>query len=770
MGKETNSLYKFDEFCVDGEESVLTLNGEIIPLAPKVFDTLFAIIKRQGSIISKEELMDEVWADSFVEEGNLTQNIYTLRQVFGKDNNFIETIPRRGYRFSADLRVIEAEGSENLVSEGKRDVGAFQTSRTDNIAIAKSTSTKTNREEVFEINKERHDEAKPQTTRIANSSRSLIKTKGLFIVLVIGVLTLSGVGFWLWSEANSASHENLFSSVKLQSLTDTGNLLFVSISPDGKYLACVKGKNGGEKSLWLKDLKLNRDVKLELSSDFNLGFVKFSADGDSIYFRNLKGVNQTSDIYKTSKFGGSAKLIAKDVWSEFDFSPDDKQIAFYRRNMHSNENYLVVKNLIDGKEKNLATKSFPEGFLLGSAPTWSSNGNEIIAISRLQRRLISKMLRIDVESGKEKKIETPQFRVVLQTASLGSDDELIVAARERKKFAQLYKVKISDGSATRITNDLNNYRRISLSSDNKNLIALQKITFSNIWLIPDAEANKSKQLTFGKLGREGRQGLTVLPDGKILYTSIESKNRDLWLVDPNSGLKRQLTENKGDVNDHPFVSPKGNSIYFDNSDKGTRNIHRIDLDASNTTEITSNEKSNDIYPVISPDGKQLYFLRQSKGNSAIWRKSLPDGQPEKLPLAKKAMPSRFLSISPDGKFLAFGQAASRNSPEITNASVDSINIAIISLSNSASEPKFFQIPTNRPVIRWTKTNDSFDFVGQTNEGATIWRKSIFDNNPSEAIVKLPNTEVYDFYWSPNNNDLIVSQGKNQDDAVLIIGF
>ena len=109
MSKKTNNFYDFGNFRIDAKERVLTVNQEIIPLAPKVFDTLFSIVKRQGSIISKEELMDEVWADSFVEEGNLTQNIYTLRQTFGKENEFIETVPRRGYRFTEPVKVVSQD-------------------------------------------------------------------------------------------------------------------------------------------------------------------------------------------------------------------------------------------------------------------------------------------------------------------------------------------------------------------------------------------------------------------------------------------------------------------------------------------------------------------------------------------------------------------------------------------------------------------------------------------------------------------------------------
>lgn len=110
MSNELNNLYEFGEFRLDTKERVLIRENETIILASKVFDTLEVLIKSGGRIVSKDELMDEIWADSFVEEGNLTQNIYLLRQTLGKE--FIETIPRRGYRFNANVSSLSLNHSE----------------------------------------------------------------------------------------------------------------------------------------------------------------------------------------------------------------------------------------------------------------------------------------------------------------------------------------------------------------------------------------------------------------------------------------------------------------------------------------------------------------------------------------------------------------------------------------------------------------------------------------------------------------------------------
>lgn len=107
MKAENTGLYEFGEFRLDSVERTLTRGGTVVPLAPKVFDTLEILVKRNGSVISKKELMETLWPDAFVEESNLSQNIYTIRKALGNGNgsgHLIENVPRRGYRFSADVR------------------------------------------------------------------------------------------------------------------------------------------------------------------------------------------------------------------------------------------------------------------------------------------------------------------------------------------------------------------------------------------------------------------------------------------------------------------------------------------------------------------------------------------------------------------------------------------------------------------------------------------------------------------------------------------
>jgi TolB-like protein/DNA-binding winged helix-turn-helix (wHTH) protein len=111
-------VYEFGDFRLDPANHLLSRrDGTPVPLTPRVFDTLLFLVEHQGTVLDKERLMEAVWPDSIVEENNLSQNISTLRRVFGEtpsSHGFIVTVPGRGYRFAAEVRTAE-EGTERQV-------------------------------------------------------------------------------------------------------------------------------------------------------------------------------------------------------------------------------------------------------------------------------------------------------------------------------------------------------------------------------------------------------------------------------------------------------------------------------------------------------------------------------------------------------------------------------------------------------------------------------------------------------------------------------
>ena len=123
MSTRPKRFYLFGLFRLDVTERILLGKNGPVPLTPKAFDTLLALVENSGHVLSKDELMKKVWPDSFVEENNLAQNISVLRKVFEEGahgTKFIETVPKRGYRFVADVKEVQNESADLVVRERTR--------------------------------------------------------------------------------------------------------------------------------------------------------------------------------------------------------------------------------------------------------------------------------------------------------------------------------------------------------------------------------------------------------------------------------------------------------------------------------------------------------------------------------------------------------------------------------------------------------------------------------------------------------------------------
>jgi eukaryotic-like serine/threonine-protein kinase len=119
MNTDPKIVYEFGPFRMDPEKQVLQRDGQLITVTPKTFETLLVLVRRGREVVSKEELLKEIWPDSFVEEANLSQHIFKLRKALGdspEGERYIVTLPGRGYRFVVPVRTI-TEGGEVLIAE-----------------------------------------------------------------------------------------------------------------------------------------------------------------------------------------------------------------------------------------------------------------------------------------------------------------------------------------------------------------------------------------------------------------------------------------------------------------------------------------------------------------------------------------------------------------------------------------------------------------------------------------------------------------------------
>jgi DNA-binding winged helix-turn-helix (wHTH) protein/TolB-like protein len=135
MKEQNNYFYDFGEFRLDTLKRNLLHNGLDLQIKPRAYETLLFLIERPGEIVSKSELMNAIWADTFVEENNLTQQISTLRKViseFGKSDQYIVTMPKQGYKFVQPVMKIRCENAPNFSAEMAKRETVYSVSGSEN--------------------------------------------------------------------------------------------------------------------------------------------------------------------------------------------------------------------------------------------------------------------------------------------------------------------------------------------------------------------------------------------------------------------------------------------------------------------------------------------------------------------------------------------------------------------------------------------------------------------------------------------------------------
>ena len=185
MSDQGRASYAFGPFYLDTRQRSLMREGVPVPLTPKVFDTLLLLIENNDRVVEKGELMQAIWPDSFVEERNLAQNVFTLRKALGEDK-YIETVPKRGYRFAADVRQVVDE-SEDLI-------------------VATRVTSRLVIEEESDPKETAHREADSRALPTGSSRWALARRLGR---VAVGLAILGCIGAYVWLSRKPALPENV---------------------------------------------------------------------------------------------------------------------------------------------------------------------------------------------------------------------------------------------------------------------------------------------------------------------------------------------------------------------------------------------------------------------------------------------------------------------------------------------------------------------------------------------------------------------------------
>lgn len=706
-------LYCFGDYYLDTFERTLRRNGELIVLPPRVFDTLTLLVERHGTVITKRDMMDAIWKDAFVEEANLTQNIYLLRKTLGTTDNgkdWIETLPRKGYVFSGSVEHIGNDGRDSAVA-------------------SKPTPLKTKTYRRFTL-----------------------------VAGVAGLLLLAGLAIGAYFNFRRESGPGTERKPAFRKLTAVGNAEFPVIAPDGRSFAFVR-----EGYLYIQPIDKDEPKLIKLPENIKCGFIQFKPDGRSIAFRAESRFVMGGDIYEIGIEGGEPKVIAKNVWSGVSFSRDGKQAAFIRDQRESNRHTVVIEDLASGMERELASVTEPTNYVLTAAPAWSPDSSKIVVstISRESQAPRSQLVVYDVSTSAAQEFAPRPLRRFDQAAWQPDGSGILVIAREGQTYFQIWKIAYPDGRLSRVTNDNNIYRSISISADGKRIISGDYTTFSHVWIALANNFNAQKQLTFGNLSRDGILGMQWTTDGGMIYSSRVFGNVDLWKAGPGELDRAQLTKEAGDVNANPNLSPDGKTLYFTSTRTGTSQIWRMDAAGGNQTQITIGDKENNTQPRISPDGETLYFIRRSRDGSTVMQMSLSNGEARPVENAGPIAPDR-LALSPDGSLLAACEIKGRAEE---NDEGGLVQYTIIPLRGG--ESRSLNLPTEQ--FTWSPDGKGLDYAETVGGEARIMRQTL-DGGPPTLLYSERAATINMLSWNREGSALAISKGRRLYDVVLISEF
>ena len=759
MSHSDTTLYEFGAFRLDVAERILWRGKEVLVLPPKVFDTLRMLVEKEGRVVSKSELMEAIWADAFVEESNLSQNIYLLRRTLGvneQGRQFIETVPRRGYRFGVPVTLLK-------VSNG----GAGQAAEVDLNNPGWDSNRESLENGLTRPSSQHATDGSPALTTeppitVSPAAPVLRSPSAVHYALLAGLafLVVLALGLYQFVIRRGAKPRLApVEQVRLQNLTDSGDVAFPTISPNGELLAYVRQEEQVE-TVWVKQIATGSSVQTLPPSREGYRSLAFSSDARYLFFRE-KG--DPASIYQTPAFGGAPKKVAIDVWSDFSVSPDSRRFAFIRRDIKRNVHLLMLSNIDGSGESELSSREFSLN-VGGIAPAWSPDGTKLVVTATSPQQSLPVLMTVDVATGQETELKTQSWRAINCLLWSPSGNHLLISARTPDAlYSQVWVLDYPDGEARRLTNDLEGYFWLSRSADGRMLVTRQQRTISRLWLVKDGDLKQARQLTLGDRSLDGFVGLAWTPDGKIVFSSFAGNVTNLYSMEADGTNRIQLTANAGQENTYPTISQDGRYIVFTSDRTGNTQIWRMDSDGRNQRQLTfagaQNQRGQSA--ALAHDGTEVFFIKRGAGPASIWKVSLEGGAAVQISPLTDAAPEGFLAISPDGKWLAYRRVSAQPAARGENRS---LRIGALPVEGNA-DPKLFDLEVSRPMIQWAADSAAFYFVGGLFNSSSLCRQPLAGGEP-QKLLDFPD-RIFNFAWSRDGTNLVVSRGRRQGDAILI---
>ena len=714
-------VFEFGPFALDPAQQQLSRRGIRLKIPPSRLRLLLLFLTHPGDLLTREEIAACLWSDA--QNVDIVSGINTavnqLRAHLGDDPaspKYIETVIGSGYRFIGSVSEIEvpAKPETEMLQEPRATVEASPV---------------------------------PEAPPISAPNRTR-RAKMASIATAAAIVLCAPIVFYLLQ--GSASRQDVAQAdFALARVTESGDIQFADLSPDGNYLIYVRDL-GGTQTLFLKQLTTGRVLKLATIGDDECPGLAFSPDGNYVYFARKKPQEPSGELYTVPSLGGNPTKLFDGVSGAPAISPDGHKVAFVRSTLLTHGQDSIVTASLDGSgERVLASYEAPG--IHFNRLTWMADGKTLVF--PLQTTLMA----IPSDGGSAYPLPNGKWDEIDDVRQLPQSSDLIVAGRHSgAPNSQIFEVSPSGGEVRPITHDLSNYTEVRPTADGKALLALQYLVLSSIQILASEGDLENHSLSNENQNADGVGGLAWTPRGSLVYLSQPDRRWEIMEVEGNGSNARRLagSELPAPFSD-PAVSPLGDFIaavrWFDNDGA---NIWRMDMDGGNEKRLTNGRQ--DFPPSITPDGQWVVYGSVQGDRSVLMKVSSQGGPTTRLTDYNADFPA----VSPDGKWIACYLSPQQNQP---------MSLAIVPFEGGAPA-KAFQLPATalHLALAWTSDGRAVGFINNVSGVDNIWRQAVA-GGPPVPVTHFTSGKIFHFQWSRKGN-LAISRGTENVDAILIRNF